>query len=343
MPSTTDCLPRRPRGAARDAANAAAAVGARQLPARRARRVVVATTAPAVGPRTTGAAVPPPAVPVSRRPDPATRPLPVIPEHAGRASRPVTAPLPSRRALRRTHRTPAASGLRVVTHAVTLPLRTIGGAVASAKAVPVTATAVAACLFVSVATPQPATADAQLRAVGPVDVQEYTVGAGSAISVQRDAFLIGVVPIRKPASPAPSMSDGPVSVRPVVGDVPAAGGFGPRWVRGCAACSTDHQGLDFSAPTGTDVVAAMPGRVVSAGVLGGYGNQVLLQHPDGSQTRYGHLSRIGVRAGQAVRAGELIGAVGSTGVSTGAHLHFEVIIGGTPVDPAAWLQHRGLL
>jgi len=87
----------------------------------------------------------------------------------------------------------------------------------------------------------------------------------------------------------------------------------------------------------------MSGRVVSAGVFGGYGNQVLLQHADGSQTRYGHLSQIGVGVGQSVAAGERIGAVGNTGVSTGSHLHFEVIVGGTPVDPAVWLRNRGLL
>lgn len=369
--TTTDGLPMRPRGAARDAANATAAAtaaatadaaatdaapataapgtateaGAGPLPTRRARRAAVTTAAPdGVTPRTTGSAVSPPAAPVSTAPDPTTRPLPVVSKDAGRASGPVTAPLPSRRTLRRVHRTTAASGMRAVTQAVTLPLRTIGSAVGSAKAVPVTATAVAACLFVSVATPQPAMADTPQVTQGSVEGQDYAVAAGAAtISVQRDAFAIGVVPIRKPASPPPSTSGGPTSVRPVAGDVPTAGGFGSRWVRGCGACSTDHKGLDFAAPTGTDVVAAMSGRVVSAGVFGGYGNQVLLQHADGSQTRYGHLSRIGVRVGQTVRAGELIGAVGSTGVSTGAHLHFEVIVGGTPVDPAAWLQHRGLL
>ncbi len=79
------------------------------------------------------------------------------------------------------------------------------------------------------------------------------------------------------------------------------------------------------------------------GVLGGYGNQILLQHADGSQTRYGHLSQIGVLVGQTVSAGQRIGAVGNTGVSTGSHLHFEVIVGGSPVDPAVWLQGRGLL
>jgi len=83
--------------------------------------------------------------------------------------------------------------------------------------------------------------------------------------------------------------------------------------------------------------------VVSAGVLGGYGNQVLVQHADGLQTRYGHLSQIAVRVGQVVTAGERIGAVGNTGVSTGPHLHFEVIVSGRPVDPAVWLRAHGLL
>ncbi|WXF91848.1 M23 family metallopeptidase [Curtobacterium flaccumfaciens pv. flaccumfaciens] len=103
------------------------------------------------------------------------------------------------------------------------------------------------------------------------------------------------------------------------------------------------RGVDFAAAIGTPVVAALPGRVVSAGVLGGYGNQVLLQHADGTATRYGHLSAIDVRPGQVLGAGERLGAVGNTGVSTGAHLHFEVIVAGTPIDPAAWLQARGLL
>lgn len=112
---------------------------------------------------------------------------------------------------------------------------------------------------------------------------------------------------------------------------------------GCAACSTDHRGIDFAASAGTPVVASLPGRVVSAGPLGGYGNQVLVQHADGVQTRYGHLSVIAVRPGQVVAAGQGIGAVGDTGVSTGSHLHFEVVVAGVPVDPAAWLRVRGLL
>jgi murein DD-endopeptidase MepM/ murein hydrolase activator NlpD len=212
----------------------------------------------------------------------------------------------------------------------------------------VTATVVATCLFVTVGTPQHAVAvpaDGVLPASATArgDAQQYSVAAGAGTAVQRDAFAIGRVPIRVPGAPPPPTSGGLSSARPVDGSVPAAGGFGSRWVRGCAACSTNHRGLDFAAPVGTPVVAALPGRVAAAGVSGGYGNQVLLQHPDGSQTRYGHLSRISVRVGQSVAAGERVGAVGDTGVSTGPHLHFEVLVDAVPTDPAVWLRHRGLL
>ncbi|SOC88764.1 Membrane proteins related to metalloendopeptidases [Curtobacterium sp. 314Chir4.1] len=318
MTTMTDHLPMRPRGAARHAANATAALG---TDASGASDVSDASEA-------TGAAVHTLAVPVSTAAQ--------------------TAPaLPSRRELRPATRTTGPGDLaRAVTQAVTVPLRTLGSAVASAKAVPVTATAVVACLFVSVATPQTAMASTPQGMLPALDAQEYTASADTSITVERDAFAIGTIPVRTaPAADAAaaSTSPGSSSVRPVAGSIPAAGGFGSRWVQGCAACSTNHQGLDFAAPTGTAVVAAMSGRVVSAGAFGGYGNQVLLQHADGSQTRYGHLSQIGVRVGQAVAAGQRIGAVGNTGVSTGSHLHFEVIIGGAPVNPAAWLQNRGLL
>ncbi|MCJ1715714.1 M23 family metallopeptidase [Curtobacterium sp. VKM Ac-2922] len=180
-----------------------------------------------------------------------------------------------------------------------------------------------------------------------VDTQDFTVpAAGPGGVVVRDGFAVAAPPVpTAPTGPTTALDgdDGIAAVRPVAGSVPTAGGFGGRWVAGCGACSTNHQGLDFAAATGTPVVAAMPGRVVSAGVSGGYGNQVLVQHAGGLQTRYGHLSRIDVAVGQVVTVGEQVGAVGSSGVSTGPHLHFEVIVGGRPVDPAAWLGARGLL
>ena len=95
-----------------------------------------------------------------------------------------------------------------------------------------------------------------------------------------------------------------------------------------------HKGIDLAAPAGTPVVAALPGKVVSAGYESGYGNTVLVEHDGGLQTRYGHLASVNVKAGDVVTSEDTLGKVGSTGRSTGAHLHFEVIRMGTPVDPA---------
>lgn len=99
-----------------------------------------------------------------------------------------------------------------------------------------------------------------------------------------------------------------------------------------------HQGLDIAAPMGTTVQAASGGTVISAGWYGGYGNYILIDHGGGMATGYGHLSQIFVSAGQQVQKGQAIGAVGSTGMSTGPHLHFEVRMQGKPTDPAAYLH-----
>ena len=95
-----------------------------------------------------------------------------------------------------------------------------------------------------------------------------------------------------------------------------------------------HAGLDFTAPTGTPIYAAADGRVAEANFSSsGYGNHVVIDHGFGYETLYGHMVRIKVRPKQAVKRGEVIGWVGSTGKSTGAHLHYEVIKNGVKVDP----------
>ncbi len=95
-----------------------------------------------------------------------------------------------------------------------------------------------------------------------------------------------------------------------------------------------HAGLDFSAPQGTPIYATADGRIKTAGNLGnGYGNHVVINHGFGYETLYGHMVRIKARAGQLVKRGEVIGWVGSTGKSTGPHLHYEVHKGGRTLDP----------
>ena len=95
-----------------------------------------------------------------------------------------------------------------------------------------------------------------------------------------------------------------------------------------------HSGLDFKARHGTPIVAVTDGTVSSAGRAGGCGNAVRLNHAGGLQTRYCHMSRIAVNRGQVVRRGQVIGYVGSTGLSTGAHLHYEMYRGGRAINPA---------
>ncbi|MFE0752529.1 M23 family metallopeptidase [Inquilinus sp. NPDC058860] len=99
-----------------------------------------------------------------------------------------------------------------------------------------------------------------------------------------------------------------------------------------------HAGLDLVAPAGTPIYAAGDGRVLRAGPVGGYGNMVEIQHADGLVTRYGHMQSIAVEAGQEVTAATVIGQLGSTGVSTGPHLHYEIRRAEEPVDPMPFLQ-----
>jgi murein DD-endopeptidase MepM/ murein hydrolase activator NlpD len=107
-------------------------------------------------------------------------------------------------------------------------------------------------------------------------------------------------------------------------------GFGWRWGR-------MHEGIDLAVGTGTPVVAAAAGTVILAGWLGGYGNLVVIDHGNGMSTAYGHNSSVTVGVGQYVAQGQLVAYSGNTGHSTGPHLHFEVRINGTAVDPLGYL------
>jgi murein DD-endopeptidase MepM/ murein hydrolase activator NlpD len=127
---------------------------------------------------------------------------------------------------------------------------------------------------------------------------------------------------------------GPCQARPVPGGI--SSGFGARY-HPVLHYTRMHTGADMSAGSGTPIRACRSGTVVIAGSQGGYGNAVVIDHGGGMATLYAHQSRIAVSPGQFVNAGDVIGYVGSTGMSTGPHLHFEVRLSGNPVDPAPYL------
>ena len=121
--------------------------------------------------------------------------------------------------------------------------------------------------------------------------------------------------------------------RPSLGQLTS--GYGRRWGR-------LHAGIDLAAAMGSPVRAVMAGTVQSSGTEGGYGRAIRLLHADGTVTVYGHMSALLVSRGERVVAGEQIGREGSTGQSTGPHLHFEVRINGSPINPIPWLRERGI-
>ncbi len=130
--------------------------------------------------------------------------------------------------------------------------------------------------------------------------------------------------------------------RPLSTEHDITSSFGTRldpFTRGLAM----HSGIDFRAPTGTAVRAPAPGKVIEAGYNGGYGRMVEIDHGNGISTRYAHLSSIQVSEGDTIRAGQVLGAVGSTGRSTGPHLHYEVRIDDDATDPMRFLRASRLM
>ncbi|MEW2582471.1 transglycosylase family protein [Streptomyces virginiae] len=158
-------------------------------------------------------------------------------------------------------------------------------------------------------------------------------------------------PAEKPAEkPAGKPDTQPASAQ----QKPAASGFsapvdaalGTAYrVSGSSWSSGYHTGVDFPVATGTTVKSVGPGQVVSAGWAGAYGYQVVIRHTDGRYSQYAHLSALGVKAGQQVSGGQRIGRSGSTGNSTGPHLHFEIRTGpgyGSDIDPLKYLRGHGV-
>jgi murein DD-endopeptidase MepM/ murein hydrolase activator NlpD len=155
---------------------------------------------------------------------------------------------------------------------------------------------------------------------GPFERQLYRINI-TRTQVERLNRTLTLVPYRKP----------------VIGEVEFTSGFGVRSDPFLGRPAM-HTGLDFRASTGDPVRATANGKVVSSGWNGGYGRMVEIDHGNGLATRYGHLSEINVRVGDQIRIGQVIGAVGSTGRSTGPHLHYETRIDGEAVDPQKFLR-----
>lgn len=156
----------------------------------------------------------------------------------------------------------------------------------------------------------------------------------AAVQAQIEAQIAASVSRGNPTPQASSGGGNGRFILPV--SAPVTSGFGTR-THPISGTSRMHTGVDLGASSGTPIKAADAGTVVMAGSNGGYGNWTLVDHGGGLATGYGHQSSIGVSVGQGVGRGQVIGRVGSTGASTGPHLHWEVRINGNPVDPMAWL------
>jgi murein DD-endopeptidase MepM/ murein hydrolase activator NlpD len=157
---------------------------------------------------------------------------------------------------------------------------------------------------------------------GPFEKQVYRINVARA-QAERLSATIGAVPLRKP----------------VDGEIDQSSGFGVR-IDPFIGRPAMHTGLDFRGDTGEAIRVTAAGTVVSAGWSGGYGRMVEVDHGNGLATRYGHLSEIDVKVGQPLKAGQSVGRLGSTGRSTGPHLHYETRIDGEAVDPHKFL-HAG--
>ncbi|MER5759323.1 LysM peptidoglycan-binding domain-containing M23 family metallopeptidase [Streptomyces sp. NPDC002082] len=150
-----------------------------------------------------------------------------------------------------------------------------------------------------------------------------------------------------PAAPAPKAPAKRQAGSTSTGFVaPVGGGMSTAYkTAGSMWSSGYHTGVDFAASSGTTVKAVGAGTVVSAGWSGSYGNEVVIRHADGKYSQYAHLSQLSVSSGQSVTGGQSIGLSGSTGNSTGPHLHFEIRTGpsyGSDIDPLAYLRSKGV-
>ncbi|MEV6600064.1 M23 family metallopeptidase [Actinoplanes sp. NPDC051346] len=236
---------------------------------------------------------------------------------------------PQAAAVGRHRRTPGPGRHRAETPT---PIHTRAGLIA-------TTTLTGATVVTAIAAADIFPAHSTARAASPVAARTTTTAPASApASAVADTVTgFGGTPVGVAVRRLPTPTPTAAWVDPMpAGTVTSC--FGPRWGR-------QHAGVDLAAAAGTTVAAAATGTVASAGTdYDGYGISVLIEHPDGVSTHYAHLASTAVRPGDTVTAGQPIGAEGSTGNSTGPHLHFEVRQGGwdNTVEPTAWMRQKGV-
>lgn len=264
----------------------------------------------------------------------AARPTAARRVRATRAPRPAT----GRESSTRTPRTAGATFRRTTKRVTVVGAMLFAGSMLVATSVPANA------FFVDTPT--------QTAAKKATDSQSYTATASTAdgtdAGVSRDGYSVTEMKaVTEYASTSASTFsndvDGTVQW-PFQTGVPISSGFGARQVANCGFCSTFHQGLDFVPGAGSPIQSIADGVVSKVdGPSGALGNNVWIEHVVNGQkvtSVYAHMQTgsVEVTEGQTVTVGTIIGKVGSTGNSTGAHLHFEIVIGGVPVDPYPWLQ-----
>ncbi|WP_053649508.1 MULTISPECIES: peptidoglycan DD-metalloendopeptidase family protein [unclassified Streptomyces] len=198
-----------------------------------------------------------------------------------------------------------------------------------------------------VKTVRPPKADPPAKTAPPVRTPPKAAAPRPAAKpVTKPVAKTAARPAAKPAARPAATKPRPAAAPEVRYSAPVSANTGTRYGKpGSSWSSGYHTGVDFPVPTGTSVKAVAGGRVVSAGWAGAYGYQIVLRHDDGRYSQYAHLSALTVREGQRVQAGQRIARSGSTGNSSGPHLHFEVRTGpgyGSDIDPLAYLRARGV-
>ncbi|SDO43001.1 Peptidase family M23 [Cryobacterium flavum] len=202
-------------------------------------------------------------------------------------------------------------------------------------------------LVVKTNTPQAAAASS---AAPTDDLQSVSAAGAASVLIERDGYTITEAP--EPASYTDhasngewaSLSPGQISdegwALPVLGRISSP--FGSRPNKPVDGVGDFHNGTDIAAPCGQPVFAATGGKVVTSGYQGSYGNWILIDHGNGVETGYAHNSQLLVDSGQLVVAGEIIAIVGSTGASSGCHVHFETRVDGERIDAEPFMNARGV-